>query len=80
MFIKYPQNVNYESFSNDTFLDVKYGLPSEVKFCNRCVESNQRPSTTIEYKHNKNSKKEAVAFDDKGVCAACNFSLKKEKN
>ena len=35
----------------------KYGLPEDVQFCSICVESNQRPSTTVEYKHNKNSKK-----------------------
>ena len=79
MFIKYPEHVNYDKFSDDKFSEAKYGLPPEVKFCKRCVESNQRPNTTIEYKHNKNSKKEAVAFDDKDVCAACNFTLKKEK-
>jgi hypothetical protein len=42
------------------------------------VESNQRPNTTIEYKHNKNSKKHAVEFDSDGVCSACNFSLRKD--
>ena len=31
----------------------KYGLPSEVKFCKKCVISNQRPSSSIEFK-NKN--------------------------
>jgi N-acetyl sugar amidotransferase len=79
MIIKDPKNVEYSNFSDEKISEVKYGLPSEVKFCKRCVESNQRPSTTIEYKHHKNSKKEAIAFDDKGVCAACNFSLKKEE-
>ena len=77
MIIKKPGNVEYSNFSDEKISEVKYGLPSEVRFCKRCVESNQRPSTTIEYKHNKNSKKEAIVFDDKGVCAACNFSLKK---
>ena len=27
-------------------LEVKYGLPPEVKFCVRCVISNQRPSSS----------------------------------
>jgi N-acetyl sugar amidotransferase len=79
MIIKKPENVEYRNFSDEKISEVKYGLPSEVRFCKRCVESNQRPSTTIEYKHNKNSKKKAIVFDSKGVCAACNFSLKKEE-
>jgi len=79
MVINYPKGVDYSSFSDEKKFEAKYGLPSEVKFCKRCVESNQRPSTTIEYKHNQNSKKETIAFDDKGVCSACNFSLKKEE-
>jgi N-acetyl sugar amidotransferase len=76
--IKKPESVDYNFFSSDKFNEVKYGLPSEVKFCKNCVESNQRPSTTIEYKHNVNSKKEAIVFDKNDVCAACNFSFKKK--
>ena len=79
MIIKYPRHVNYKDFSSDKITKTKYGLPSDIRFCKMCVESNQRPSTTIEYNHNKNSKKEAVVFDNKGICAACNFSLKKDK-
>ena len=26
-----------------------YGLPSEVKFCKKCVISNQRPNSSIEF-------------------------------
>lgn len=37
----------------------KYGLPSEVKFCKRCVVSNQRPR---------------IVFDDEGICSACRFA------
>ena len=29
-------------------LEAYYGLPSKVKFCKKCVISNQRPSSTIE--------------------------------
>ena len=42
----------------------EYRLPEEVKYCTRCVVSNQRPRIT---------------FDDKGVCSACNFSDFKDK-
>jgi len=48
-----------------------YGLPEEVKFCQRCVISNQRPNSSIEYEHTKDSKKATIDFDSHGVCAAC---------
>tara|TARA_A200000113_G_scaffold47289_1_gene38699 strand:- start:1405 stop:2583 length:1179 start_codon:yes stop_codon:yes gene_type:complete len=36
-----------------------YNLPSEIKFCKKCVISNQRPR---------------IVFDAEGVCSACRFS------
>ena len=40
-------------------------LPKEVKFCNKCVMSNQRPRIT---------------FDENGICSACNYAeYKKNK-
>ena len=41
----------------------KYKLSSEVKFCKRCVVSNQRPR---------------IVFDDEGVCSACRFAEHKK--
>lgn len=41
----------------------KYGLPSEVIFCKKCVISNQRPRIT---------------FDEEGVCSACRFAEHKK--
>ncbi len=40
-----------------------YSLPSEVKFCKKCVMSNQRPR---------------ISFNDEGVCSACQYSEKKD--
>jgi N-acetyl sugar amidotransferase len=61
-------------------LEVKYGLPREVKFCTRCVISNQRPNSTVEYQHKGDSKKETIRFDAEGVCDACRFAeLKRTK-
>src|SRR3972149_1192428 len=57
----------------------RYGTPLEVKFCTRCVISNQRPSSTIEFKRRKNTKKQTIAFDAKDVCDACRFAEYKEK-
>lgn len=31
-------------------LQTKYGLPREVFYCQRCVMSNQRPTSSIEFK------------------------------
>jgi N-acetyl sugar amidotransferase len=52
-------------------LEVKYGLPREVKFCKRCVMSNQRPASAVEFKHNINSKKVTLNIDAEGICDAC---------
>jgi len=40
-------------------------LPKEVKFCTKCVMSNQRPRIT---------------FDENGVCSACNYAATKHQN
>ena len=53
--------------------DTFFGLPSEVIFCKRCVISNQRPSSTVEFKHSKDEKKSTIGFDNNGVCAACHY-------
>jgi len=56
----------------------KYGLPLEVKFCKKCTISNQRPSSTVEFKNTKEAKKETIHFDSDGICDACKYAeLKK---
>jgi N-acetyl sugar amidotransferase len=52
-------------------LEAYYGLPEEVRFCTKCVMSNQRPTSAIEFKHTKDSKKTTMNFDEEGVCDAC---------
>lgn len=59
-------------------LEVKYGLPREVTFCTKCVISNQRPTTTLEVKHDINQKKPTTVFDENGVCDACRWAVIKE--
>lgn len=56
-----------------------WGLPNDVVFCSRCVISNQRPNSTIEFKHEKISQKETIAFDENGVCDACRFHEVKDR-
>lgn len=58
-------------------MEAKYGLPLDVKFCRRCVISNQRPNSAVEYAHTKDSKKATIHFDAEGVCDACRFADKK---
>lgn len=56
-----------------------YGLPTEVKFCKKCVMSNQRPGSVSEHFHTLLQKKPTLAFDENGICDACHFAELKEK-
>ena len=56
-----------------------YALPEDVKFCKRCVTSNQSATSVPEYKHTKNRKKPTVAFDEEGICSGCRYMEVKEK-
>jgi len=60
-------------------LEVKYGLPREVKFCRRCVMSNQRPVSEVEFKHTIETRKKTMTFDGEGICDACRANEQKEK-
>jgi N-acetyl sugar amidotransferase len=55
-----------------------FGLPEEIKFCVRCVISNQRPNSAVEYKHSKESKKTTIRFSAEGVCDACLMAERKQ--
>ncbi len=59
-------------------LETKYGLPEKVIFCNRCVMSNQRPASAVEFKHTKDSKKTTLNIDATGVCDACRVAEQKD--
>lgn len=59
-------------------METFYGLPEQVKFCTKCVMSNQRPTSAIEFKHTKESKKTTMNFDENGVCDACRTAEIKE--
>lgn len=54
-----------------------YGLPRSVRFCRSCVLSNQRPNSTVEYHHTRQSTKETVQFDQDGICDACLLAARK---
>jgi len=78
--IRYPKPVDLNDYKkNDPDLKAFYGLPKDVVYCKKCVISNQRPNSAIEYKHTKDTKKETIHFDSFGVCDACNLAEKKRK-
>jgi N-acetyl sugar amidotransferase len=55
-----------------------YGLPEKVEFCAKCVMSNQRPASAVEFKHTLKAPKQTIAFDSNGVCDACLVAETKE--
>lgn len=61
----------------DDELEALYGLPAKIEFCEKCVISNQRPSSCEEYKNNKDSKKQAIKLDENHICDACKTAEKK---
>jgi N-acetyl sugar amidotransferase len=54
-------------------LEAYYGLPEEVYFCERCVMSNQRPSSFPEFRHGADRRTPTLGFQG-GVCDACRFA------
>ena len=57
-----------------------FNLPAEVKFCTRCVMSNQRPASIPEFKHTRNRDgAKYLNIDDQGICDACRHAEDKEK-
>jgi len=62
----YQQKIEEEKFS-------KLGLPLEVKYCKKCVESNQRLIGTVQHADTKTTKKDVIVFDKEGVCSGCRY-------
>jgi N-acetyl sugar amidotransferase len=60
-------------------IEAKYGLPREVIYCKRCVVSNQRPTSSIEFKHTEAEMHRTLNIDGEGVCDACRFAEIKEQ-
>jgi N-acetyl sugar amidotransferase len=76
--IDIPQSVDLSRFAeNIANPEVYYGLPRETQFCKRCVISNQRPNSAVEYLHKVNTKKITINFDSDDVCDACKYAERK---
>lgn len=78
--ITYPKPVDLKNYSpNIQNPKTFYGLPSEVRYCQQCVISNQRPNSAIEYQHSVSSRKQTINFDENGICDACRFANRKNQ-
>jgi len=67
-----------DAFEEDYNIVAKYGLPKDVQFCKKCIISNQRPNSAVEFKHTKDTKKSTIGFDAGGICDACHQAEKKK--
>jgi len=56
-----------------------YNLPKKVIFCNKCVMSNQRPSSIPEFFHDKKRTGAKYLNIIDGICDACRFNEIKKK-
>ncbi len=66
-----PDNPNPEAL---------YGLPQEVMYCSRCVISNQRPNSAVEYTHTHATEKSTIFLDQEQICDACKAAEQKKAN
>ena len=57
-----------------------YGLPLEVKYCKKCIISNQRPPSVVEFKNKDSHKERTIDFNEEGICEACQFAEKKKND
>lgn len=73
--IAYPSPVDITKFSDAIKNpNVLYGLPEHVIYCKKCVISNQRPSSVVEYKNTIKSNKTTIQIGADGICDACRYA------
>src|SRR3989344_2449603 len=80
--IEYEKMLEYEKIyesDNEEDLEAFYGLPKQIKFCSKCVISNQRPASVVEFQNTIDSKKPVIDFDENDVCSACKYTEMKDK-
>ena len=51
---------------------------NEIIFCKKCVMSNQRPGSTVEFKSTNKEEKKLISFNEEGVCSACEYKEVKD--
>ena len=80
MYFAKPKKVNKTEYSKiDNPSETFFGLTSEIKFCKECVISNQRPTSSVEFKNNSKVGKQTINFDENCICDACRVKKLKEK-
>jgi len=50
----------------------------KIIYCKKCVISNQRPSSVVEFTDDSIKNKETIYFDEDGICHACKYAEMKE--
>jgi len=76
--INYPKQVDLDLYSKgNTRSPAFYGLPENIVYCKKCVITNQRPNSAVEYNHTNKSIKKTILFNEDKVCDACKFAEKK---
>lgn len=57
---------------------MKVNPKNKIIFCKKCVMSNQRPGSTIEFKSTNKEEKKLISFNEEGVCSACEYKEVKD--
>ncbi len=71
-------NPTYQNVNHQHDHEAWYGLPPLVEYCKKCVISNQRPNSCVEYEHNQKSLKKTIGFNEEGICDACRLAEQKK--
>ncbi len=80
MMFNYPKKINHNDYlADDLNPKVLYGLPKNVVFCKTCAMSNQKPISTVEFKHLKHEKKHGINLNEDGQCDPCKVNKKKNE-
>ncbi len=74
-----PEVKSVEVKASNEKIFSKHGLPEKVIFCKSCVMSNQRPASSVEFKHKVTHKHRALRINDEGICDACQYARQKDK-
>lgn len=56
-----------------------FGLPEKILYCKKCVVSNQKPYSAVEFKSKNSNIKSGILFDKNHICSACNYREIKTK-
>ena len=60
-------------------MKTQHNLPKKIRFCSKCVMSNQRPNSVVEFKNTGKKRKPTIFFNENAICSACEYKIIKEK-